>query len=82
MPRAVELVRGSDPQELLVVETLLNNEANRKRHFLLALRRQKAANGDVGDADSWRLEQRERLTTMPTAWDEERFCPTAASSAA
>ena len=74
VPCAVEFVRccGSDPQVLLVVETLLKREAKRKRHFLLALRRQKAADGDEG-ADSCRVEQRGRLTTTPTAWDEGLF---------
>ena len=43
--RAVEFVRGADPQLLLVVETLLNWETKRKRHFLLALRRRKARSG-------------------------------------
>ena len=72
MPRAVEFVRcsASDLQLLLVVDTLLNRET--KRHFLLALRRQKAAGGEVGGADSWRVEQRERLTsTTPTARHED-----------
>ena len=69
VPRVVDYVRGSDL--LLVVEALLNRASNRKKHFLLAIRRQKAVDAD--GADSWRVEQRERLTTTPTAWDEERF---------
>ena len=73
VPRAVGFARGADPQVLLVVEMLLNCEAKRERHFLLAIRRQKAADGDDECADSWRVEQRERLTTTPTAWDEEHF---------
>ena len=74
MPRAVEFVRVANPQVLLVVEKLLNREAKKKkRHFLLALSRQKAADGDGEGADPWRVDQRERITTTPTAWDEEHF---------
>lgn len=65
VPRSVLYVPGADL--LLVVEALLNRTSNRKRHSLLAATRQKAADG----ADSWRVDQRERLTTTPTAWDEE-----------
>ena len=72
VPRAVEFVRGADPQVLFVVEALLSHEESSNWHFLLALRRKKAADEDVGSADSWRVEQRERLTTAPTAWDEEQ----------
>ena len=69
--RAVEFVCAADPQVLLVVETLLlKREAKRKRHFLLAA---EAEGGDVGRADSCRVEQRERLTTWPTARDEEHL---------
>ena len=32
-----------------------------------------AEDRNVWGADSWRVEQRERLTTTPTAWDEENF---------
>ena len=71
VPRVLDFVRGADL--LLVVEALLNRASNRQKHFLPAIRRQKAEDGDGVGADSWRVEQRERLTTTPTAWDEERF---------
>lgn len=67
VPRVVQYLPGADL--LLIVEALLNRASNRKKHLLLAATRQKAADG----TDSWRVDQRERLKTTPTEWDEERF---------
>lgn len=72
VPRAARFVPG--PDVLFVVEALLSSKSRRKKHFLLATTRQASHEAAAeGRADVWQVAQRERLTTTPVEWDEERF---------